>query len=226
MPFQDRSDAGRRLADGLARYKGEEVVVFALPRGGVPVGVEIAKALHAQFDLVLVRKLGVPYQRELAMGAVADGGRPVVVRNEDVIRLAGVSDAEFESARRRELTEIERRRNAYFRGRSHPEIRGKVAIVVDDGVATGATTRAALRAVRAREPKSIVLAIPVAPPDTLASLRAEADVTICLEVPSDFVAIGQFYVDFHQLSDDEVTDILDDFKTREAAAEAGKGRRT
>jgi putative phosphoribosyl transferase len=212
MVFQDRADAGRRLAVRLTRYKGKEVVVFALPRGGIPVAAPIAEALNASLDLVLVRKLGTPFQPELAMGAVADGGSPIVVRNEDVIAMAGISEAEFEAACRRELAEIERRRRLYLRARIRPEVQGRVAIVVDDGVATGATTRAALRAVRARQPKTLVLAVPVAPPDALEPLRGEADETICLEVRSDFGAIGYFYSDFRQLDDDEVIAILDRFK--------------
>jgi putative phosphoribosyl transferase len=222
MAFQDRSEAGRQLAAKLAHYKGEDVIVFALPRGGVPVAAPVARALDAPLDLVLVRKLGVPFQPELAMGAVADGGHPVVVRNEDVIEMAGVSDAEFNAARRRELSEIERRRRVYFGGRPHPEVKGRVAIVVDDGIATGATTRAALRAIRARRPKVLVLATPVAPPGALASLRAEADETVCLEVHPNFGGIGEFYADFHQLDDEEVISTLDQFKTEATARDDGR----
>ena len=156
--------------------------------------------------------LGTPFQPELAMGAIADGGTPVIVRNEDVIAMAGIGGAEFQAVCRRELAEIERRRRLYFKARIRPEAQGRVAIVVDDGVATGATTRAASRAVRARQPKTLVLAVPVAPPDALEALRGVADETICLEVRSDFGAIGCFYSDFHQLDDDEVIAILDRFK--------------
>jgi len=209
MSFQDRLEAGRRLASLLVKYKGEEVVIFALPRGGVPVSAPIAAALGAPMDLLLVRKLGVPFQPELAMGAVADAGTPVIVRNDDVIAMAGVSEAEFEAVCKRELAEIDRRRQLYLGGRAHPDVRGRIAIVVDDGVATGATTRAALRAVRAREPKKLVLAVPVAPPEALEILRGEVDETVCLEVHQDFGAIGLFYADFHQISDEEVTAILD-----------------
>jgi putative phosphoribosyl transferase len=209
MAFHDRTEAGRRLAVALAHHRGEDVVVFALPRGGVPVAAPVAAALRAPLDLVLVRKLGVPFQPELAMGAIVDGGRPVVVRNEDVIAMAGVSEEEFEVARRAQLTEIERRRRLYLGGRARTDARGRVAIVIDDGLATGATMRAALRAIRAQEPKSLVLAVPVAPPDTLESLRAEVDETVCLEVSANFGAIGQFYADFHQVSDHEVIAILD-----------------
>lgn len=213
MAFHDRADAGRRLAAKLAHYKGEEAVVFALPRGGVPVAAPIAAMLPAPLDLVLARKIGAPFQPELAMGAVADGGSPVVVRNEDVIAMAGVDEAEFDAACRRELAEIERRRHLYLGARIRPEAVGRVAIVVDDGVATGATTRAALRAVRARRPKTLVLAVPVAPPDVLEALRGEADEIVCLEVRADFGAIGFFYADFHQLDDREVIAVLDRFKS-------------
>ena len=209
--FRDREEAGRRLAARLARYKGRETVVFALPRGGVPVAAPIAAMLHAPLDLVLARKIGTPGQPELAMGAVADGGTPVVVRNDEVIAMAGVDEAEFGAACRRELKEIERRRRLYLGARERCEAEGRVAIVVDDGVATGATTRAALRAVRARRPKTLVLAVPVAPPDALEALKGEADETICLEVHAAFGAIGYFYADFHQLGDDEVIAILESF---------------
>ena len=209
--FHDRTEAGRRLAAQLAKYKGQDIVVFALPRGGAPVAAPIAETLHAPIDLVLVRKIGVPFQPELAMGAVADGGEPVIVRNEDVIAMASVSEAAFERARGLEELEIERRRRLYLGGRERPDARGRVAIVVDDGVATGATTRAALRAVRALEPKRLVLATPVAPIDTLESLRAEVDEIVCLESRADFGAIGFFYDDFRQIGDDEVAAILDRF---------------
>ncbi len=214
MSFRDRADAGRGLVSSLAKYKGEDVVVFALPRGGVPVAAPIAAALGAPIDLLLVRKLGVPFQPELAMGAVADAGTLVIVRNRDVIAMAGVSEAEFEAVCNREQAEIVRRRQLYLGGRAHPEVIGRIAIVVDDGVATGATTRAALRAVRARQPKKLVLAIPVAPPEALESLREEVDETVCLEVHQDFGAIGFFYADFHQIADGEVIAILDRFSAK------------
>ncbi len=214
MVFHDRAEAGHRLAAKLAHYKGEEAVVFALPRGGVPVAAPIAAMLPAPLDLVLVRKIGAPFRPELAMGAVADGGSPVVVCNEDVIAMAGVDEVEFDAACRRELAEIERRRHLYLGARIRPEAVGRVAIVVDDGVATGATTRAALRAaVRTRRPKTLILAVPVAPPDALEALRSEADEIICLEVRSDFGAIGFFYADFHQLDDREVIAVLDRFRS-------------
>jgi putative phosphoribosyl transferase len=221
MPFQDRFDAGRRLAVKLAEYKCDDCVVFALPRGGVPVAAPIAAALEAPLGLVLVRKIGVPFQPELAMGAVADGGAPLTVRNDDVLEMAGVSDREFESVRQRELSELERRRRLYLRGRAGPDVRGRVAIVVDDGVATGATTRAALRAVKSRHPKKLILAVPVAPPDALASLRSEVDEIVCLETHANFGAIGFFYSDFRQIEDAEVIAILDRFGMGGVAKDEG-----
>ena len=204
MPFIDRSDAGRKLAKALAAYKDEKPVILALPRGGVPVGAEVAAALGAPLDLILVRKIGVPMQPELAMGAVVNGGRPVIVRNEDVIALEGVSEAEFKAICDRELAEIHRRRQRYLGDRPRVEVAGRVAIVVDDGIATGATTRAALRATRARNPRQLVLAVPVAPTDTLAAMRQDVDDVVCLEDHRRFMAIGQFYEDFSQVPDRQV----------------------
>lgn len=208
MPFSDRKEAGRQLAQALARYKGEPAVVLALPRGGVPVAAEVAAALTAPLDLILVRKIGVPFQPELAMGAVVDGDKPLVVRNEEVIRLTGVGESEFKTVCDNELAEIERRRERYLGGRERVEVEGKVAIVIDDGVATGATTRAALRATRARKPKKLILAVPVAPTETLPAMREEADDVVCLEDHELFGAIGYYYSDFRQTSDQEVIDML------------------
>ena len=208
MPFMDRVDAGKQLAKALGRYKNQQPVVLALPRGGVPVAAEIATTLEAPLDLVLVRKIGVPFQPELAMGAVVDGKDPVTVRNEDVIRLTGISDEEFNKVRDQELAEIERRRKLYVGDRAHPELKDHTIIVVDDGIATGATTRAALRAMRQREPRKLVLAVPVAPTASLNDLRKEADEVVCLEDYEDFGAIGLFYSDFRQTSDDTVIDLL------------------
>jgi predicted phosphoribosyltransferase len=208
MPFADRQDAGRRLVKALERYRHQAPVILALPRGGVPVAAEIAEAFSAPLDLVLVRKIGVPEQPELAMGAVVDGDEPLTVRNEDVIRLTRTSDAAFARVRERELAEIARRRQRYLGDRPHPGVLGRVAIVVDDGVATGATTRAALRAVRQLGPKRLVLAVPVAPTSTIAELRDEADDIVCLEDHEPFGAIGAFYADFSQVGDDAVKRIL------------------
>ena len=208
MPFADRTDAGRKLAQALAAYKDQHVVVLALPRGGVPVAAEVAEALHAPLDLILVRKIGVPMQPELAMGAVVDGATPLIVRNEEVIQLAGIEEAEFKMVCSRELDEIERRRQRYLGGRARIEVAGRIAVVVDDGIATGATTRAALRATRARKPKKLILAVPVAPTESLPAMKAEADEVVCLEDYESFGAIGYYYSDFRQTSDEEVIDTL------------------
>jgi predicted phosphoribosyltransferase len=208
MPFIDRIDAGRQLAKALARYKAQRPVVLALPRGGVPIAAEVATALDAPLDLILVRKIGVPFQPELAMGAVVDGAEPVIVRNEEVIELCGVSETDFNAIRDEQLAEIERRRKLYLGDRPHPQLSGRTVIVVDDGIATGATTRAALRAIRMRKPSKLVLGVPVAPTETLKKLREEADDTVCLEDYEEFGAIGLFYSDFRQVSDTEVIEIL------------------
>ncbi len=208
MPFIDRVDAGKQLARALSQYKNQQPVVLALPRGGVPVAAEIATALEAPLDLVLVRKIGVPFQTELAMGAVVDGKPPVTVRNEDVIALTHVSEREFAKVRDRELAEIERRRKLYVGDRPHPRLEDHTIIVVDDGIATGATTRAALRAMRQHKPRKLVLAVPVAPTSTLRNLGAEADEVVCLEDYEDFGAIGFFYSDFRQVPDDTVINLL------------------
>jgi predicted phosphoribosyltransferase len=216
MPFEDRKDAGHKLAVALAKYKGDHPVVLALPRGGVPVAAEVAAALGAPLDLILVRKVGVPMQPELAMGAVVDGAQPIIVRNEDIIRLVGIDEAEFKAVCDRELAEIERRRKRYVGERPHPDVAGKVAIVIDDGIATGATTRAALRATRMRKPKRLVLAVPVAPTRSLEELRDDADEIICIEDHEPFGAIGYFYFDFRQVSDEEVIETLARFPARAA----------
>jgi len=208
MPFANRTDAGRQLAQALARYKNRGAVVLALPRGGVPVAAEVAAALNAPLDLILVRKIGVPMQPELAMGAVVDGEKPLIVRNEDVIMLAGVDDADFKAVCDAELTEIERRRQRYLGGRERIDVAGRIAIVIDDGIATGATTRAALRATRARQPKKLILAVPVAPTESLAAMQEEADEVVCLEDYESFGAIGFYYSDFRQTSDQQVIDTL------------------
>jgi predicted phosphoribosyltransferase len=214
MLFKDRSDAGRKLARALAQYRNREPTVLALPRGGVPVGAEVAKALDAPLDVILVRKIGVPFQPELAMGAVVDGSEPLVVRNEDVIRLLAIDEATFTVVCNDELTELERRRRRYLGDRQQADIAGRTAIVIDDGLATGATMRAALRATRRRNPKTLVLAIPVAPTDSLAEMREEADEVVCLESYSDFGAIGLYYSDFSPVPDQEVIELLARFPAR------------
>ncbi|MBX6426195.1 MAG: phosphoribosyltransferase [Variibacter sp.] len=208
MPFQDRLEAGRRLGQALEGYRDQHPVVLGLPRGGVVVAGEVASHLGAPLDLVLVRKIGVPAQPELAMGAVVDGSAPLIVRNEEVIRLAGVSEATFKAVCEKELAEIERRASRYLGGRARVDVARRVAIVVDDGIATGATTRAALRATRTRGPSRLVLAVPVAPSDSLAGMQDEADDIVCLEVHAHFGAIGYYYSDFRQISDQEVIDTI------------------
>jgi len=208
MPFSNRTEAGRKLAKALAFYKEQHPVILALPRGGAPVAAEIATALEAPLDLVLVRKIGVPFQPELAMGAVIDGQEPLVVRNEQVIRMAEINESEFNAIRDRELEEIERRRKLYLGNRPHPELKGQTVIIVDDGIATGATIRVALRAIRMRKPRKLILAVPVAPTQSLDELRTEADEIVCLEDYDDFGAIGLYYSDFRQISDAEVIKLL------------------
>jgi len=209
MPFSNRTEAGRELAKALAFYKEQHPVILALPRGGAPVAAEIAAALEAPLDLVLVRKIGVPFQPELAMGAVIDGQEPLVVRNEQVIRMAEINESEFDAIRDRELEEIERRRKLYLGSRPHPELTGQTVIIVDDGIATGATIRVALRAIRMRKPRKLILAVPVAPTQSLDELRTEADEIVCLEDYDDFGAIGLYYSDFRQISDAEVIKLLE-----------------
>jgi putative phosphoribosyl transferase len=211
MMFEDRAEAGRQLATALAGYKDERPVVLGLPRGGVAVAAAIAEALDAPLGLILVRKIGAPMRRELALGAVVDGKDPCVVRNDDVIQALGITEATFDAICRRELAEIERRRRRYEGGATPIDVAARVVIVVDDGIATGATMRAALRATRLRRPKKLVLAAPVAAPDALNELRSEVDDVVCLISEEPFNAIGLFYVDFHQMNDAEVTEILSRF---------------
>ena len=208
MTFKNRSDAGRRLARALVGYKDLHPVILALPRGGVVVAAEVAAAFGAPLDLILVRKIGVPDQPELAMGAVVDGEASLVVRNDDIIQLAGIDESEFTVVCDRERAEIERRRRRYLSNRERIDVAGRVAIIIDDGIATGATTRAALHATRMRKPKKLVLAVPVAPTDVLVTMREEADDVVCLEDHAAFGAIGYFYSDFRQISDQEVVDVL------------------
>jgi putative phosphoribosyl transferase len=206
--FANRRAAGRALAAELTKRRLIDPVVLALPRGGVPVAVEVASALKAPLDLVLVRKIGVPFQRELAAAAVVDGGEPEIVVNEDVIGLAGLDRGYIEQEAKRELAEIERRRQAYLGARPRVPLEGRTLILVDDGIATGASIRAALKALRRRGPKALVLAVPVAPAEAVEALRAEVDQLICLETPEPFYAIGIHYLDFRQLSDEEVISSL------------------
>lgn len=210
MMFMDRADAGRQLAAALLHLKGEQPVVLALPRGGVPVASEVARILQAPLDLMLVRKIGAPGHEEYGIGAVADGAQPVVWIDHEAAALVGASDAWIDRQTARELSEIERRRTLWLGGRPPVAVEQATAILVDDGIATGGTMRAALRSLRRRAPRRVVMAVPVAPPDTLADLEAEADETVCLFAPPLFHAVGMFYEDFHQLTDDEVAGLLEE----------------
>lgn len=203
LPYLNREAAGRILAGYLSSYRNrDDVVVLALPRGGVPVGFEIARALGARFDVLVVRKLGRPGQPELAMGAIAEGG--ICLRNRRVLAMAPVPDDVFEEVARKEREELERREVAYRGGRPPAPLEGQCVILVDDGLATGSTMRAALQALRLRKPSRIIVAVPVAPLDTTASLEGEADEVVCPAKPREFYGIGQFYEDFSQLTDEEV----------------------
>jgi len=215
-PFADRVEAGRQLGARLVALNLAHPVVLALPRGGVPVGLEVARALQAPLDLLLVRKIGVPWQPELAVAAVMDGAEPVVVVERHVQAEAGVKQEYINERARQELAEIERRRRSYLADRAPVAVAGRTAIVVDDGIATGTTMRAALQGLRRRSPARLVLAVPVAPPDTIDELRKEVDDVVCLAQPSFFGAIGYFYRDFHQLSDDEVIALMRQAPTAES----------
>src|SRR5881394_513333 len=205
--FPDRIEAGRLLAEKLEKYANrDDVIVLGLPRGGVPVANEVAKRLHAPLDVFIVRKLGVPGFEELAAGAIASGG--VRVLNEDVVRALPNADQLIESVTEKETVELERREQTYRDGRPAPELRGRVVILVDDGLATGATMRAAVAALRQRGVAKIVVAAPVGAPDTCRELEQEADETICAIAPEFFQAVGQYYEDFSQTSDEEVRELL------------------
>jgi putative phosphoribosyl transferase len=206
--FQDRRDAGRRLAGRLAARGFVNAVVLGLPRGGVPVAVEVADRLRAPLDVLLVRKLGAPGQEELAIGAVVDGASYQIVRNDDIIAELGVDEAYIQQTAARELAVIERRRQTWLKGRPFPEVDGRTVIVVDDGIATGATVRAAVVGLRRNNPGRIVVAVPVSSREAIEQLRSVADEVIALEVPETLGAIGYFYGDFRQVSDAEVGEIL------------------
>jgi putative phosphoribosyl transferase len=200
-------EAGRVLANKLGRYAGrEDVIVLALPRGGVPVGYEVARALDAPLDIFVVRKLGVPGFEELAMGAIASGG--VRVLNDDVVRQLPQPELMIEAATAREMPELARREMEYRQGRPAPELRGKIVIVVDDGLATGATMRAAVAALRKREVAKVVVAVPVGSRETCGEFQTEVDETVCAKVPDFFRAVGEHYEDFSQTSDEEVRQLL------------------
>lgn len=222
--FTNRQQAGALLARRVAGLGlAGPVVVLALPRGGVPVGAEVARALNAPLDLILVRKIGASGQPELAIAAVVEGDPPQIVIDQQTLACSGDTRADIESRAPGELAEIERRRKVYLGGRPQVDVRGATVIVVDDGIATGTTMRAALQALRSRRPARVVLAVPVAPPATLARLAHEVDQVVCLSQPPVFDAIGRFYDDFHQLHDDEVIAALADNAARMAPTAAPGG---
>ncbi|BBA35364.1 phosphoribosyltransferase [Methylocaldum marinum] len=205
--FDDRTDAGRQLAQALGAYAGRsDLLVLALPRGGVPVAYEVARALNAPLDLLIVRKLGTPGNPELAMGAIASGGASVL--NPDVVSIYRISDETIERVAANERQELARRERLYRGDRPYPEMENRCIIVVDDGIATGATMRAGLAALRRLNPACIVVAVPLAPSDTVERLRSEVDEVVCLTTPEPFFAVGQGYRDFSQTTDDDVREIL------------------
>src|SRR6266404_4222714 len=205
--FLDRADAGRQLAQKLSHYAGrDDVIVLALPRGGVPVGFEVARRIGVPLDVFIVRKLGVPGHEELAMGAIASGGVRVV--NDDVISALPNAELILDAVTEIEREELQRRELSYRGGRSAPEVRGRTVILIDDGLATGATMRAAVAALRRRGAAKIVVAVPVGPPDTCKEFENEADEVVCATAPELFQAVGQYYEDFSQTTDDEVRELL------------------
>lgn len=213
--FADRREAGRKLAEALRGYVAEDPVVLALPRGGVPVAFEVAEALAAPLDLLFVRKIGAPHHPELGLGALVDGADPQVVLNEQVMQMVSPPPGYVDEQVRRELKEIDRRRQAYVGEREPTPVRGRTVLLIDDGVATGGTVRAALQGLESAGVSRLVLGVPVGPADVVASLKAQADEVVCLATPEPFYAVGLWYRDFDQTSDDEVVELL---------ARAGGGR--
>jgi putative phosphoribosyl transferase len=206
QPYEDRRHAGRVLAQALQQFKDRAPVVLALPRGGVPVAHEVARALHAPLDVFIVRKLGVPGHRELAMGAIASGG--VRALNDDVIAMLRLPHTVIDAVAREEQIELERREHAYREGRPLVELSGRVVLLVDDGLATGSTMKAAVEAVRTHHPARVVVAVPVGSPDTCREFTEVADEIVCARAPEYFAAVGQWYRDFSQTSDEEVRALL------------------
>ena len=206
LPFRDRREAGRFLASRLTHYRNRNAVVLALPRGGVPIGYEVAEELNAVLDVFLVRKLGVPGHEELALGAIASGGVRVI--NHDVVYMTGLDQQTIDAVAAREQKELERRERSYRFGRPPAAVEGRTAILVDDGLATGASMFAAAHAVRKLEPERLVVAVPVASSQTCDYFRKEVDEIICAETPEPFQAVGLWYEDFSQTTDEEVRDLL------------------
>jgi putative phosphoribosyl transferase len=212
MTFLDREDAGRQLAGRLREFHGESVVVLGLPRGGVPVAFEVAKALGAPLDIIMVRKLGVPSRPELGMGAIGEDGVRVI--NDEIVRLADVSERELLEVEGRERDELERRARRYRAGRFRVPLEGKTAIIVDDGIATGSTARAACRVARAHGARHVIMTAPVGPPDCAELFAGDADAVVCPSTPERILGIGQFYEDFSQTSDARVVELLDQAASR------------
>ncbi len=208
LPLADRTAAGRLLAERLEHLRAADPIVLALPRGGVPVGFEIARALDAELDLVMVRKLGAPGHPEFAIGAVVDGEEPQLILNEEAMAILKPSREYLEREMAHQLVELERRRRAYIGSRRKPRLAGRTAIVVDDGVATGSTITAAVRGARRTDPARLVLAVPVAPPDVVRHLRGLCDELVVLAQPDPFYSVGEHYRDFTQVEDREVIDLL------------------
>lgn len=208
MRFKNREDAGRKLANKLLKYTHRnDVIILALPRGGVPVAYEVAKKLKVPMDVFLVRKLGVPGQEELAMGAIASGG--VEVLNKDIVQSIGISRNTIDKVAEKEHKELERREKYYRGDRPKPEIKGKHVMLIDDGLATGASMRSAVRAVRSWNPAEVIVAVPTSAPDTCELFEYEADKIICLSTPEPFYGVGAWYEDFSQTTDEEVSDLLE-----------------
>jgi putative phosphoribosyl transferase len=206
--FHDRADAGRQLADLLLPYKDSAPIVLGLPRGGVPVAFEIARALHAPLDVALVRKIGAPHHPEVGIGAVVDGGDPQIVLNDEVVRMVEPSTEYIRTTTARELAELERRRKTYRGDTPSPSLADRSVIVVDDGIATGGTVRAVLRGIQRTDPAAVVLAVPVAPWETVESLKKECDHVVCIYAPELFSAVGAYYNDISQTTDAQVVDLL------------------
>jgi len=220
MIFQDRRDAGRQLARRLTHLRGQDAIVFALPRGGIVVGYEIARALGTPLDVIVARKLGAPGNPEFGFGAIAPGG--VRFLDERTIGWLELSEEQIDRIAAEEALEMERRLRRYRGGRPLPDVRQRAVILVDDGLATGVTARAAIRAIRRWEPGHLVLAVPVSAPDTARAVSSEVDELVCLETPPGFMAVGQYYMDFEQTSDEEVIELIERAR-REAEGDGGGG---
>ena len=218
--FTDRVDAGKRLASALSNFSGKKGIVLAIPRGGVAVGYEIAKVLNLPLDVIIPRKIGAPDNPELAIGAIAEDGTAILDNN--LIKYLGVSREYIKEETERQKQEITRRLKTYRQDTSYPNLKGLDVIVVDDGIATGSTMKAALASVRNRGAASITVAVPVGPPSTIEELEKIADRVVCLYTPEYFQAIGQFYTDFSQTSDEEVIKVLRESKPKPAGKSAGK----